>query len=63
MDGRRFDDVARVVAAHLTRRRLVSGIAVGAFGALVGRIGAGSAAGRTAGLLATFEVNGERFHV
>lgn len=61
MDGRRFDEVARLIATQATRRRVIQGLAVGMLGGLFGRVGGAAAQGRTAGLLATFDVNGERF--
>ncbi len=63
MDGRRFDDLARTLAARSTRRRMLGGFAGGVLGALaIGSVGA-AAPQRVAGVLATFETSGQRFRV
>ena len=63
MDGRRFDEIARLVATRTTRRGVLRGVAVGVVGSIVGRARSTDAAGRTAGVIATFELNGDRFRV
>ena len=63
MDGRRFDDMTRLIAMRTTRRGVIRGIAAGVSGVLLGRAATASAVGRTVGVLATFDQNGERFNV
>jgi hypothetical protein len=59
MNDRQCDGVARLVAARVTRR----GLATGLTGGLFGGGGGGPAATRPAGLLATFELGGQRFRL
>jgi hypothetical protein len=63
MDGRRFDEIARLVATRATRRGVLRGVAVGVASSIVGRSSSPDAAGRTAGVIATFELYGDNFRV